>query len=461
MLITDPPGIDPSQLRDRMEGRVSAPGDPDWDEARQAWNLAVDQRPAAVAIPATAQDVVAVVEFARERGLLVTAQGTGHNAGAYETLADTILVKTHELRGVEIDVEERIARCAAGTLWVEVSQPASEHGLAPLAGSSPDVGVVGYVLGGGLSWLARKHGLAANSVRAIELVTADGEHVRATHDDHADLFWALRGGGGNYGIVTAVEIELYEYRTVYAGMMMWPWERSAEVLKAWVAWTEAAPDEVTTSARLLQVPPLPDIPEFLAGRAFVAIDGAFLGDDAAAAELFAPLRALGPEIDSFGPMAPGGLSFIHMDPEGPTPGMGDHTMLNALDDDAIDALVAVAGPGSGTPLLMTELRHLGGAVGRSGAHHGAVDVMPGAYALFAVGIPMTPEVGAALQAALPETLAAMAKWDAGTAYMNFAESHGHDPASFYSPENYARLLRIKAEVDPTGLFRGNHAISAA
>ena len=142
----------------------------------------------------------------------MTAQGTGHNAGAYDTLANTILVKTHELRGVEIDAEARIARCAAGTLWVEVTQPASELGLAPLAGSSPDVGVVGYVLGGGLSWLARKHGLASNSVRAIELVTADGELVRATHDDHADLFWALRGGGGNYGVVTAVEIELYALR---------------------------------------------------------------------------------------------------------------------------------------------------------------------------------------------------------------------------------------------------------
>ena len=460
MLITDPPGIDPSQLRDRMEGRVSAPGDPDWDEARQAWNLAVDQRPAAVAVPESAGDVVAVVEFARERGLLVTAQGTGHNAGAYDSLANTILVKTHALRGVEIDVDERIARCAAGTLWAEVSQPASEHGLAPLAGSSPDVGVVGYVLGGGLSWLARKHGLAANSVRAIELVTADGQLVRATHDDHAELFWALRGGGGNYGIVTAVEIELYAYPTVYAGMMLWPWERSAEVLKTWVAWTEAAPDEVTTSARLLQVPPLPDIPAFLAGRAFVAIDGAFLGGDAAAAELFAPLRALDPEIDTFGPMAPGGLSFIHMDPEGPTPGMGDHTMLSHLDDDAIDALVAIAGPGSGTPLLMTELRHLGGAVGRSGAHHGAVDVMPGAYAMFAVGIPMTPELGEALRVHIPRTLAAMERWDAGTAYMNFAESSDHDPASFYSPENYARLRRIKGEVDPTGLFRGNHAITA-
>ena len=187
-----------------MEGRVSAPGDPDWDEARQAWNLAVDQRPAAVAIPESVADVVAIVAFARDRGLLVTAQGTGHNADAYDTLGNTILVKTHELRGVEIDVDERLARCAAGTLWIEVTQPASEHGLAPLAGSSPDVGVVGYVLGGGLSWLARKHGLAADNVRAIELVTAAGDVVRATKDDHTDLFWALRGGGGNYGIVTAV-----------------------------------------------------------------------------------------------------------------------------------------------------------------------------------------------------------------------------------------------------------------
>ena len=402
MLITDPPGIDPTQLRDTMEGRVSAPGDPDWDEARQAWNLAVDQRPAAVAIPESVADVVAIVAFARDRGLLVTAQGTGHNAGAYDTLANTILVKTHELRGVEIDVDERIARCAAGTLWIEVTQPASEHGLAPLAGSSPDVGVVGYVLGGGLSWLARKHGLAANNVRAIELVTAAGDVVRATKDDHADLFWALRGGGGNYGIVTAVEIDLYEYPTVYAGMMMWPWERSAEILKAWVEWTKTAPEEVTTAARMLQIPPLPDLPEFLAGKAFVAIDGAYLGDEAAGAEVFAALRALGPDMDSFGPMAPGGLSYVHMDPEGPTPGIGGHTMLNDLDDEAIDALVAIAGPGSGSPLVGAELRHLGGALARSGEDHGAVDTMPGDFALFAVGVPMTPEVGAAVHAAPAE-----------------------------------------------------------
>src|SRR3954447_12354550 len=171
------------------------------------------------------------------------------------------------MKGVEIAAEQRVARVAAGALWIEVTQPASPLGLAPLAGSSPDVGVVGYVLGGGLSWPRRQHGLAANAVRAIELVTADGEHIRADHEHHADLFWALRGGGGNYGIVTAVEIELFEYPSVYAGMLMWPWEHASEVLKTWAAWARTAPDEVTTSARLLQVPPLPDIPEFLRGRA--------------------------------------------------------------------------------------------------------------------------------------------------------------------------------------------------
>ena len=213
--------------------------------------------------------------------------------------------------------------------------------------------------------------------------------------------------------MTAVEIELYAYPTVYAGMMLWPWERGAEVLKAWVEWTRTAPDEVSTSARLIQVPPLPDIPEFLAGRAFVAIDGAFLGDEAAAAELFAPLRALEPEMARSARWRRAAYRSSQVDTEGPTPGIGGHTMLGALDDEAIDALVAVAGAGSGTPLVMTELRQLGGAVGRSGAGHGAVDVMPGEFALMAIGIPMTPEIGAAVHAHMPKLIGAMAKWDAG------------------------------------------------
>jgi FAD/FMN-containing dehydrogenase len=461
MLITDPPGIDPSSLRDRMSGRVSAPGDLDWDEARQAWNIAVDQRPAAVAIPHSADDVIAIVDFASERGLRVTAQGTGHNAAAYDTLADTILVKTQEMRGVEIDADARVARIAAGALWIEVTEPASALGLAPLAGSSPDVGVVGYTLGGGSSWLARKYGLSANSVVAIELVTADGELVRADAEHHADLFWALRGGGGNFGVVTHMEIRLYPLTEVYAGMMFWPWERSAEVLKAWAGWTRTAPDEVTTSARLMQIPPLPDIPEFLRGRALVVIDGAFVGDEAAGAALLQPLRDLGPEMDTFAMIPPVALSRIHMDPEGPTPAIaGGGQMLRALTDEAIDAFVAVAGPGSGSALLMAELRHLGGALGRAPEGHGALAGFAGDYLVFGAGIPVTPDIAAAIHTGIAALIDAIAPWDIGSAYLNFTEEPV-DPARFFSAEAYARLRRVKATVDPEGRFRGNHAIEAA
>ena len=461
MLITDPPGIDPSSLRDRMSGRVSAPGDLDWDEARQAWNLALDQRPAAVAIPHSVDDVIAIVDFANERDLRVTAQGTGHNAGAYDTLADTILVKTQEMRGVEIDAQARVARVAAGALWIEVTEPASALGLAPLAGSSPDVGVVGYTLGGGASWLGRKYGLASNSVLAIELVTADGELVRADAEHHADLFWALRGGGGNYGVVTHMEVRLYPLTEVYAGMMFWPWERSAEILMAWSAWTRTAPDEVTTSARLMQIPPLPDLPEFLRGRALVVIDGAFIGDEAAGAALLQPLRDLGPEMDTFAMVPPVALSRIHMDPEGPTPGVGGGgQILGALTDEAVDAIVAAAGPGSGSALLLAELRHVGGALGRAPEGHGALARFEGEYMLFGAGVAVSPEIVVAIRGSIARLIEAIAPWDIGAAYLNFTEE-SVDPAKFYDAGAYARLRRVKAEVDPEGRFRGNHDIKAA
>jgi FAD/FMN-containing dehydrogenase len=459
-MLIDTSGLDLTALRDAMSGRVSAPGDIDWEEARQAWNLMADQRPAAVAIPHSADDVIAVVDFARARGLRVTAQGTGHNARAYDTLENTILVKTQEMRGVEIDEDARVARVAAGTLWIEVSEPASALGLAPLAGSSPDVGVVGYSLGGGASWLGRKHGLSANSIVAIELVTADGELVRADAEHHADLFWALRGGGGNYGVVTHMELYLYPLSEVYAGMMFWPWERAGEVLKAWTAFTRTAPDEITTSARLMQIPPLPDVPEFLRGRQLVVIDGAFVGDEAAGAELLQPLRDLGPEMDTFAMVPPVALSRIHMDPEGPTPGIGSGGQMYAeLPDEAIDAFVAAAGPGSGSALVITELRHAGGALGRASEGHGALARFAGEYIVFAVGIPATPELAAAIPVSLDAVIGSLAPWDIGSAYLNFVEET-EDPAKFYSADAYARLRRIKAETDPDGVFRGNHEITA-
>jgi FAD/FMN-containing dehydrogenase len=182
----------PSQLA----GRLVVSGDPEWDEARRAWNLAVDQRPRAVVYPEAVEDVVAVVELARSEGLRVAVQCTGHNAAPVGSLERAILLKTERMRQVEVDPVARTARCEAGVLWPEVGRAAAEHGLAPLAGTSPDVGVVGYTIGGGVSWVGRKHGLAANSVLAVELVTAEGGFVRADRDNESDLFWALRGGGG-------------------------------------------------------------------------------------------------------------------------------------------------------------------------------------------------------------------------------------------------------------------------
>jgi FAD/FMN-containing dehydrogenase len=444
----------------RIRGEVVVPTDAAYDQARQAWNLHADQRPAFVVFPENADDVVAVVDYARANSLRIAPQGTGHNALPIAWDANTILLSTSRMRGVVIDVPARRARVAAGTLWLDVTAPASEHGLAPLAGSSPDVGVIGYCLGGGVSWLGRTHGLAANSVLAIELVTADGRLRRVDADHDADLFWALRGGGGSFGIVTAMEIALHPVPDLYAGAMFWPIERSSEVLHAWREWTQTAPDAVTSSARILRLPPLPDIPEFLRGREFVTIDAAVLGTRAYGAEVVQALRDLGPEIDTFDVVEPVALSRLHGDPEHPVPGMAEHRLLAELPPAAIDAFVAAAGPDSGSTLLAAEIRHLGGALGVATPGHGAIAKLDGAYMAFGVGIAGSPQMITALESSLSIFKAALASWDAGRGYLNFQESEA-DSRLFYDEVTHRRLARLKAHVDPRNMFRSNHPIEPA
>jgi FAD/FMN-containing dehydrogenase len=441
-----------------LSGDLVTPDQPEWDLARRAWNLAVDQRPAMVALPADAGDVLAVVDYAIRNGLKVAPQGTGHNAAAIASLEDTILVSTQRMRGVEIDVAAQTARVQAGTLWLEVTEAATPHGLFPLSGSSPDVGVVGYTLGGGLSWLARKHGLAASNVTAIELVTPDGRLVRATADEHPDLFWALRGGGGNFGVVTAMEFRLFPYGEVYAGMFLWPYERHAEVLRAWYAWTRTAPEEATTSFRIIHFPPLPELPPFLSGRSVVVIDGAYAGEIADGVEAFAGLRALEPEMDTWAASSPAVLSRIHMDPEEPMPYVGDTSLLGELDEAALDAFAAPIQPGS--PVLFGELRHLGGAVGRVPEGAGAAGRLHGEYLLFGAALVLDEESARACAAALGRFREALAPYASGKHYLNFVE-HPADAAAFYSDEGYARLRAVRAAVDPAGRMVGNHPIPAS
>jgi FAD/FMN-containing dehydrogenase len=440
-----------------IRGDVVTPADPGWDSARQAWNLAADQRPTLVAMPVDAADVAAVVEFARGNGTRVAAQCTGHNAPAIGSLDETILLSTRRMRGVEIDAEARIARVQAGTLTAEVAEAATEVGLFPLLGSGPDVGVVGYTLGGGLSWLGRKHGLAANHVTAVEVVTPDGELRRATQTEHPELFWALRGGGGSFGVVTALEYGLLPYDELYAGMFLWPFDRHAEVLATWHGLTRGAPDEVTTWFRLLHLPPLEEVPPFLRGRSVVVIDGIFVGDTADGEAAVAELRRLEPELDTWGPMTAAAVSHLHMDPEQPTPYASDAALLGELDAAALDAFARAVQPG--TPLLFGELRHLGGALARAPEDAGALGALPGNYSLFGIGILMSPDAAAALREAVQGLRSAMASYDTGRGYSNFME-HPVDPATLFAREDYERLQAVRAAVDPDGLMAAAHTIPA-
>jgi hypothetical protein len=451
----------PGQAARALQGKIFFPPDAGFDEARQAWNLAVDQRPAAVVFPESAQDVVAAVTFAAGTGQRIAAQGTSHNAAPLGSLADTVLLKTERMRGVRIDPQRRIARVQAGVVWLEVVQAATRHGLAALAGSSPDVGVVGYTLGGGLSFLGRKYGLATNHVTAVEVVTADGRFVRADRDHEPDLFWALRGGGGSFGIVTALEFRLFPISQVYAGILWYPIERGPQVLHAWRELTQAdPPDELTTIGRFLQYPSVPEIPAEVRGQSFVVVETIHLGDPRPANQLLAPLRALRPVNDTIQPIPMPALSHLHMDPEQPVPGVADGLLTGHLPGQAVDALADVAGAGARFPLLSVELRHLDGEFGRPRPGKGALASLEAQYAMFAVGMTPLPELKAPAHAQVDAVKDALAPWAARQMYLNFSET-AHPAAPLWTEQAYHRLRRIKAAVDPANLIRANHPIPPA
>ena len=349
---------------------------------------------------------------------------------------------------MEIDPEARTARVQAGTLWLEVTEASTPHGLYPLSGSSPDVGVVGYTLGGGLSWLARKHGLAADSVIAIELVTPAGELVRATAEDHAELFWALRGGAGNFGVVTAMEFRLYPYADVYAGFMLFPYERHAEVLRTWRDWTRTAPEEVTTSFRIMHLPPLPELPPFLAGRSIVVIDGAYAGDAEAGAAALAPLRALGP-----------GDGHVRARPRRPRSAGSTWTPRSRCPSGA-------AGRSSTRPTTRCSRpspracsrarRSCSASCATSAARWPASPSTRARSARSRASTSSTraarswrPEMAPAVVAALEGFLTGLANWKHDRMYLNFAED-ATDPVALFGEERAARLRAIRATVDPDG-----------
>jgi hypothetical protein len=443
----------------RIDGRVAVPGDPDWDQARLAWNLAGDQRPSAVAFVESAEDVARTVRFATENDLRVAAQGTGHGAVALGPLDETILVKTERMRGIKVDPDTQTARVEAGVLVLELSQAAQAHGLSSMPGSSPDVGVTGFSLGGGLSWLGRRYGFACNRVGAIELVGADGEPRTVDAENDPDLFWALRGGGGDYAIVTALHLNLVPIADVYAGALLYPAALGAEGVRVYRDWAASVGDDVTSVVRFLRPPDLPDVPEPLRNTPLLTIDGASIGSQAEGEAAFGPLlESLGePMMSTLGQIPAEGLCRIHMDPEQPVPGLGHHRVIRELPDAAVDAFAELGDPET-SPLLLTELRQLGGALGRPDPDGGALSHLDAAFVMLGIGLPMTPELGQAIEAQLDRFDEAMAPWTAEGGYFNFAE-RPCDADAILPAETCARLAEIKRQWDPNGTIVANHAVS--
>jgi hypothetical protein len=447
-------------LAQQITGRIALPTDSDWDAVRMAWNLSIDQRPELVALPENADDVVAIVDFARAAGLRVAPQGTGHNASPLGNLTSTILLRTDRLREITVDPARATVRVGTGTVWSEIAEALAPHGLAGRAGSSGSVGITGYSTGGGYSWLARRHGLAVSSITAVELVTGDGVFHRVDADNEPELFWAVRGGGANVGIVCALEFGAIPLPQVYGGALLFPIERAPEVFAAYELWTRDLDDAATTCVRLLRLPPMPELPDFLRGKSFVGVDGAIDASAEEAEWMLTPLRALKPAIDTFALMPAAALGMIHMDPPEPSPARGDGMILDELPAEAINALLDIAGPGVETPLLAVDLRHLGGAVGRPDPKGGAVNHLPGRFLLYAVGITPTPDAVGAVESHVAALKEALAPWSAKQDYLNFRDST--DAASrFYDQATIDRLTAVQLAHDPDQVIRANHPLVTA
>ncbi|WP_331739269.1 FAD-binding protein (plasmid) [Streptomyces sp. NBC_00637] len=455
----------PSDVRDAVLAR---PGSPEYEQAAAVFNLAAPQRPAAAVTARSAEEVRAAVRAAVRAGLPVRTHTTGHASGAVRPADGALLVRTRLTGGVEIDTARRVARVPAGTTWGDVVRAAAPHGLAAAHGSAEGVGVVGYLLGGGVSFYGRSTGLAVNTLRAIELVTADGQSVRADAVHEPELFWALRGGGGGFGVVTCVEIALFPVAKVVTGAGYWSAAHAGPLLECWRAWARHAPREATTSLRLMNLPPVPGVPPQLAAGPVLCVDGAVLArrdEDVAAAresaaELLGPLREITePLLDTWAETGPAGVLDAHMDPADPVPFVGDHLLLRELGDEGAAAFLDVVGERSGSPLAVATLRQLGGAFAQDHPEGGALSRVDAAYAYMGSGPPFGPVTVEALHAHCATVRAALAPWDTGYTLPSLVEGYER-PQRHFGEDRADTVARVRARFDPRGVFAGDVAPGA-
>ncbi|BBY21766.1 FAD-binding oxidoreductase [Mycobacterium stomatepiae] len=452
---------DAAALAETVGGSVLLTGDPGYDEERAVFNLNHELMPAVIVVAQSAIDVKAAVVFAAAQHRPVLVKTTGHQIVG--TAQGAVLITTHRMNNVDIDAVGRTARVGAGAVWAEVVQKAAEAGLAPLSGSNPTVGVTGYTLGGGLSpTLGRSHGYAADHVRWFDVVTADGELRHVDAESEPELFWALRGGKGNFGVVTTLEFDLFPVARLYGGGIYFPGERMSDVLRAWTAWHPNTPETMVSSFAALRLPPLPQVPEPLRGVFTVALRIAYNGTTDDGERMIAPLRAVASTtLDTVADMPYTAVASIHDEPTEPLPYYERSIMLREFPVEAQNKLVELVGPDSDTTMWIAELRALGGAWDREPAVPNAVATRGLPYVLLGVDVgPLSEEQR--LKESIAALLDGMAPWRGDRLLVNnLAPEEATDALAIYGPECYERLARVKKAYDPTNMFRLNHNVLPA
>lgn len=441
-----------------LSGVVLRPGDPGFADEIAGFNLATIHRPDLVVGASTSADVVAAVRWAAQRDLPIAVQATGH--GANVAVDCGVLITTRRMAAVTVDPAARTAIAGAGATWRDVLAAAAPHGLGGLGGSASSVGVVGYTVGGGLPVLGRAFGYASDHVRRFEVVTADGRLRSVDARSEPDLFFALRGGKGNVGIVTSLEFELVPVARIYGGSVFYPGAAATDLLPAYADWTAGLPDRTGTALQLLRLPPFPEIPEPLRGQFVVQLCVAHVGDPDEGARLLAPMRAAAPPVvDTVGEMDYADVDRVYQDPDHPVPAREGCVLLRELSADVIRTVLQLAGPGVDSPLLLLSLRHLGGALARPASEPDAVCMRDAGFLVQTVGVLAGPHA-AAVPAATAAVQAALAPYSTGCSAVNLHGTPGDpaDRARAWTPEVYERLRAVKGRYDPAGLLRFGHAV---
>lgn len=457
-----------TDLRERFEagfsGELVTTGDADYDRARGVWNGMVNARPVLIARCRTAEEIASAIVLTRESGVPLAVRGGGHSVAGLSTCDAGVVIDLSQMRSVGVDADRRIATVEPGATWADFDAATARYELASTGGLISSTGVAGLTLGGGIGWLQRKYGLACDNLVAADLITASGETIRASRDERPDLLWGLRGGGGNFGVVTQFQFALHPVSTVLGGMMLFGFERASEVLHAFRDWTATLPDEASMLAAVMTAPPEPFVPPHLVGQKAVAIVGCWCGEMDEGASQLAPMRRLQPEADVFGPIPYPALQRM-LDGSAPA-GVRNYFRGGYLSDLTDEVITAVVDHGGRLPSPMSaiHLHHMGGAVGRVGIQDTAFNGRAAGYTYNLVSTWVDATEDQTHVAANRELAAALAPLSQPGTYVNFLSDAGTNDGgarTAYGDDVYNRLARLKREFDPANLFSNNHNVRPA